>query len=517
MFPFFPYTNFHELNLDWVIAKTKEAMITADTAAIKADNALETATNALNYVVDYFKGEEFASKLAEDVSNIMDAMYQDGRLATIIDLQIFDRTMTTVKFMTPSEEQRSAYVKDTLETVASYLAVNSYSVCFEQGSVASRDPVPIIYKYAQGRGYMGVMGVGSFDYQDTQTISGVNYHVVYIDCSTFISLILKSITFPNSAYAYAFTHSPVEQSQLMRRSIEDQSMQKPWTIDWFNNHATANSAFIFNSSGCSLHYFAKNDGNSIQWDTSVLQQMETGDICYFGRSADYAAGDYLGTYHIGYFVRTLEELNQYGAKYQQVYKARDNMPGDLGYVVHCTNMDTLDGYGEILVIESLRSFMSKIPNGSSWLHGMTCKPWSNSGNDGKALRRTLLMDRRGDYTYYNTMTGSDAWWMSYQVDNGQLTLPSVGLSGIALQQGDDLNNYLRNGVWRVPSSTVLSSLINKPNTTLSFDLIGIGFTGTGAHGAQIAICHSSTVPRIFIRTCVSAGSPSPWREITTQA
>lgn len=492
-----------------VVKSLNDVIANVDGLEVNINKLLQAYNQLQEYVNNYFDNLD----VQEEINNKLDQMVEDGSLAWIIDNQIFKGVMNKVRFMTPNDEQKANYVQESLRNIASYMSVNNFSPCVVGGIV--QNPTRMIYKYAQGKGYMGVMGIGSFDYDDVENIGGIDYNIAYIDCSTFLSLILKCIPYNLSAYAYAFSTPNPTQDELMKRSIEDQSMNKPYTIDWFNNISTANSSFIMNQSGCSLQYVSKNDGGVISLDETVIDQLETGDILYFGRSADYNVGDYLGVYHCGYYLKTLEELNQYGLQYNQTYRAIDNYDGSKGYVVHCTSTRTgeLD-YGEVVCINTLEKMIEFIPNGSTWNNIMTCKPWSNALNDNKALRRTLLMDRRGDITRYNTITGADVYGMEYEADTGMLKPSSIGVRGISLKENDDLNDYLDNGVWIVPSEAVKESIVNAPPTSLYYDLIGIGFGNEGQTGTQIALCQSIAEPKIFVRTTVGAGQVSPWTEVS---
>ena len=74
LFEQFPYTNFHELNLDWVIQTTKAA------EAISQD-AAEIARNTRSYVDDYFDNLD----LTDEVDDILHQMAIDGEINALID------------------------------------------------------------------------------------------------------------------------------------------------------------------------------------------------------------------------------------------------------------------------------------------------------------------------------------------------------------------------------------------------------------------------------------------------
>ncbi len=72
-FEFFPYTNFHDANLGWVIDQVRKALAMTETTS--KDMAELTA-----YVKDYFNSTDFESQ----ISNKIDTMASDGTLAGLI-------------------------------------------------------------------------------------------------------------------------------------------------------------------------------------------------------------------------------------------------------------------------------------------------------------------------------------------------------------------------------------------------------------------------------------------------
>ena len=74
----FPYTDFHELNLDWIIKIVKECKtLSGETAVGLAD--------LKNYVNQYFDD----LNVQQQINNKLDAMAADGSLAEIINQEIF--------------------------------------------------------------------------------------------------------------------------------------------------------------------------------------------------------------------------------------------------------------------------------------------------------------------------------------------------------------------------------------------------------------------------------------------
>lgn len=73
-----PYSDYHDLNLDWVLRQTKRALE-------QSGVAVKDAAAALEYAKTYFDTPEFADM----VNGIMERMADDGTLANIINQQIF--------------------------------------------------------------------------------------------------------------------------------------------------------------------------------------------------------------------------------------------------------------------------------------------------------------------------------------------------------------------------------------------------------------------------------------------
>lgn len=90
VFENFPYTDVHQLNLDWIISKVREYLTKVD--------ALEIDFNTLkNYVVSYFDNLD----IQEEVNNKLDEMASSGQLAEII-AQYLD-TLTLIAFNTKKD------------------------------------------------------------------------------------------------------------------------------------------------------------------------------------------------------------------------------------------------------------------------------------------------------------------------------------------------------------------------------------------------------------------------------
>lgn len=76
----FPYSNFHDLNLDWIIQKVKEAMQGYADLSTKVDGFEVTLQGALDYINNYFKNLD----VQDEIDKKLQEMADSGELANIV-------------------------------------------------------------------------------------------------------------------------------------------------------------------------------------------------------------------------------------------------------------------------------------------------------------------------------------------------------------------------------------------------------------------------------------------------
>lgn len=79
-FEHFPYSNFHDLNLDWIISEVKKAIEGFKALSAKTDDFETTLNNALEYINNYFKNLD----VQKEINNKLEEMKKNGELADII-------------------------------------------------------------------------------------------------------------------------------------------------------------------------------------------------------------------------------------------------------------------------------------------------------------------------------------------------------------------------------------------------------------------------------------------------
>ncbi len=80
-----PYTNFHELNLDWILARVKEWFSKAENWDEWQQNVQKGFDDLKKFVADYFDNLD----VQDEINNKLDEMAEDGTLADIINQEIF--------------------------------------------------------------------------------------------------------------------------------------------------------------------------------------------------------------------------------------------------------------------------------------------------------------------------------------------------------------------------------------------------------------------------------------------
>ena len=101
---------------------------------------------------------------------------------------------------------------------------------------------PFIAKYNNGNTYMGVLGQGEFISTDTEFYNGVEYPVVYLDCSGFVSLLTKCRDYESSTYFSAFNGGSIN-DQISRAYEKGTKTDKPYTLDFLQNITTYDEAY----------------------------------------------------------------------------------------------------------------------------------------------------------------------------------------------------------------------------------------------------------------------------------
>ena len=391
-----------------------------------------------------------------------------------------------------NEEDKENYRKDTLSCIASYLAysINADGTHLNSVNALSNTPEKIVAKYWDEHGYMGLLGQGVFDYEETLNIGGTNYNIMNLDCSAFLSLITKCRSYQESPYPKAFS-GVTNEKELFPYAIENGGINnKPYTFDFKNHIATWRMAFEMNQSGNVLHLI-----NDINND---LNNFNTGDILFFGNVTSYP-DRFLGVHHCGYFLKNLNELNNYLSEYNITCKPYNNITTDFGYIVHVTYTDSTTT--DAIRIESLENYLNNRPNEKCYI----CRGESNA-----LISNKSYMALTGLFNGFNYMTfgsRSDATSHNIKAGDGYISATQFRPEGNMVVDGTNLND-LKDGVYFTTDETDLSTIVNMPSGANRFYIHVIGNELNEYQKTQVMVCGNGNV---FTRRTDGTNVYSEWR------
>lgn len=483
----FPYTNFHELNLDWLLNKVKEY--------IEKFLALESDFKELQDNFDELKAwvEQYIDEELKDAVNAkLDEWLEDGTLEDLINGKVYNELLHLI----PDEDEEAAYKDNALRVMVNWLERNHGADYIASGSIIN-EAIPITVRYGAGKGYLGLYNhTWDFDKNIDEYVErdGYNCRVCFMDCTTFVSLIQRNIPWNRSPY-YEMMVNNNEEDAYKAGLIPFIDMQgvKPYLTDAFGDITTWPEAFTLDMSGNHPLRIAKTtrtpatDDGVIEIDINydLISRLETGDIIWVGDNTGSGDADktmqYKCIHHDAIFVRSLEELNAYTDNV--TFKLSDSVPGahpEYGYVVHCTN-ETAGVYENGIRINTLYDLIVNLPayTAARYPAGrdhaergvyVTSGTISNTGADSRSDFYASNILRAGTKSYYKSgyeqgstdrfgRTNLMGW---YDSAKAQMELYSIGSKGMRLMPSSidhenkieifDLNKYTVNGHYTNPAS-----------------------------------------------------------------
>lgn len=118
----FPYSNFHDLNLDWIIREVKRAIEGFKALSDKTDDFETTLNNALEYINNYFENLD----VQEEINNKLEEMKANGELTDIIAAFL---KAPTYYLNVEAMKTDSDIINNSLVITASYHGVNTDGAC----------------------------------------------------------------------------------------------------------------------------------------------------------------------------------------------------------------------------------------------------------------------------------------------------------------------------------------------------------------------------------------------------
>lgn len=491
----FPYTNIHNLNLDWILEEIRKKIEDLpEDVYTRLENA-ESAIEALQIAVNELTADQLKS------INLL-----------------------------PPDSEINDYQVDTLRTIVSYLAVNHNADYLASGTVRDYG-VPVKWVYSRYFGYLRQYA-GADQYRpvsdDDSRYQEFRYndvedgqHVIYMDCSTFMSLIRKGISYTASPYSVAFNTPDTDPDKTTKiynsGLISYQDFSKAYLSDIYGAYQTHRDAFIEHQANNRLYEISYKDGSTETINNELIGSLKTGDIIWCARTPE--SGDeyrFRNIYHVGYYVKTIEELDAFGLVHGQTYKASDNYDPSNGYVVSVVGQTTDPA---ILTINTLTYWMQSRPGGRSWERIYFNRGWSDTATDSRYKYLTDSTKDEGVKTIYTTERGNT----SIIIDRsyGTIFARSVGASGLDMDDANthpnhDFNEFVTPGIWETGSTAIYThGPANEVASRATLICYGFNSEGTSA-GTQILVYESTSTPRIYYRFRSAALEWGSWAAVGAQ-
>lgn len=334
MFEMFPYTNFHELNLDYILRQVK-----ANSADVEEMKRIISTAN-----------------IPELVREKLLQMVEDGTLEELLDRLVRDYVLN--EHWAPNEEDRQAFEKWVAECVVSYLVNMPAAACDSIAGTPSYTNLRYVPIYLDIEQHLPVSlmsydaivnnNIGDFGKYSTEgftpgvsgnhntiTVAGQTYPIMYCNCSHFVTQVCSGRRYQDSVWYNLFTRPNIDAKQLAVKAIPYGDMaDKPWTLDYMNLYYTWRMAECMNASGCTVNPIAKEE-NGAMVITNYFDTMRDGDVLFFGNKQRFPTR-YRGIHHCALYFKTLDKLNEAAAAYGVTCKPFDNGDPSLGYVVDCS-------------------------------------------------------------------------------------------------------------------------------------------------------------------------------------
>ena len=357
----FPYSDFHALNLDWILKRIKD--LSGDVEAIR--------------------NEISAANLPEVVREELQKMLEDGTLTEIINQEVLDDVLTNQKFVPPVDETED-YREHMAEEVVSYLCNMASGTCHSIDGTPNVQTTPFLAVYCDDdhvtyadllrydaivddvstfNRYQQNIGWTNWNPEQTGAFDTIQYGnrampVFYCNCIAFVMLLTKGRAYANSPYYIQFTNPNAGAKELALYALEyGDTNATPWTFDCMNLLYTWRSAECMRASGNVPFVAAYNDRTEVQYDEAI-GRLEDGDLVFFGNRNNHA-DRYLGISHCAMYFKNLQRLNKYAAHLGVSVRAYNGATSTRGYLMHCTTSASSENrYTDVFRIESFEDYMA---------------------------------------------------------------------------------------------------------------------------------------------------------------
>ena len=439
---------------------------------------LNDTIGEVNRIEDYLSGLD----ITDDVAEILDKWAEDGTLGDIM------ANWAGLSQFVQDKDVRDKYKKMVVDTFVSYISEFSFNPCLS-GSPKHSGELNVVQKYNEYRGYNYLLtntpSVFTDHVDDIETVDGVDYHVLYSDCTTFASLITKGIKYTDSPYYAGFLDASTPLNTLIAKALDTRG-DRPYSFDVMNKWVSFSS--VLDASGGKYKQLCMVTGNDRVVDTAVADMLETGDLLFFGNSLNVGNSSMYGMHHIAVFVKTLDEINEsteLGAGQRIV--PLNGATSDKGYFFHCSTppagSPTYSGGIRLEPLENAYGYDSN--KGAAWYGVWVIRPMANMMNSAKAFNKATGFFPYRDYWVGKTSGDRDIIFNTgdgniqandldvHNITANRLDAAMVRQRGIQVDNGSDCNEFFSNGVYR--NNRPSFSVAHSPNADIFFVIENIGF------------------------------------------
>lgn len=450
------------------------------------------------FVEDYFKNLD----VQDEIDKKLDEMAANGQLSSIL-AEALNLRMEAVR----KERFQNAIRK----TVVSYLARNYGGSYFKTGSAVPCDGVKMVVIYSNQETWQSYRWGSTPVYSDKITITGEQYSVMYCDCSSFTGLVFNNIMYDDSPYMLGFKGTEVNSNEMILSAFPKRGLGDDIAIDFNSMHNTKRMSTVLTMAGfVPMVLCTRNLNESPVLNMENIEILETGDVVFAG-SGPLGATMIENTTHCMTYIKTMEELDEFGKEYGCTFKPVDNMDQSMGFIVEVTGVPNTNNYKNRLQICTLAYVLTRYSSDiTAVTYAYKIAPTALDTNLGNKYYTGFWRD-------YNKI-----YWRSYSNNDPLQALININLAHGSIEgfnfkcKGEFITediadaDLLDAGIWRCTSAVILGKFKNIPLKTNYFDIECVGVKiGDGFYGTQIFKAYSRLYPRLYVRSCVN-GDWSPW-------
>lgn len=485
-----------------VVYYLNDVISNVDGLKVDIDKLLNAFNELQDYVNNYFDNLD----VQEEINNKLDDMAESGALGTIL-IEALNLRML--------QERKEKFQDQVRRNVVSYLARNYGGTYFETGGAVPVDNIKMLTKYSNDKSWQSYRWGDTPVYDETQNISGEDYHIMWCDCSSFSGLIYSGISYDNSPYMYGFTGGEVGSDEMILKGFPAIGYDSDWCLDFNSLENTDQMSYILTESGLNpLMLSTHKQGEDIVYNTANLQTLETGDIIFSG-SGVIGGNLYENTGHCMVYIETVEELNEIAQQYGITFKPSDNDDTTWGFiaeVAHSTS--TENDYTNCLNFGTLKHHMDRaLSNPQNITYAYKITPRVTASNPASHKYSGIWRDYNRLYfvpIHYDEPLSAG---IQFMLSPGRIISNNVVVKGEQIPLSNADANTLGAGVWRCTSGAVLPEMKNVPLTTNYFilDCEGTEIAGN-FYGVQMFRIISGAFPRVWVRSCAN-GAWGKWRAL----